>query len=307
MITDLNFYKKLIKICEGAKVKPEDVLLIMTLESNLNPQAVNKDGGAMGLVQFMPNILKSVYKYDSKNHKNRKFNELDAIEQLDYVEKHLNNLSRGRGFKSAAQLYIGNFFPVALGNPQIQAMNPSAVIVEKNPTVQKYKAVSIEFEKKAYESNRGLDYDKDGKITYGDIANKMSGASGAKNYKEALKYLNEAKSSPAQESQEPENTISSNDNMESIVENYLKLVANYNYYLVKGSCLSEKLEIARKIAKTDAIILTNYKEVQIKSKQILKNSNLELSKDLNYKIADSIFQARQYRKEILRGMNENIC
>ncbi|MCZ2224519.1 MAG: transglycosylase SLT domain-containing protein [Chitinophagales bacterium] len=190
-----QFYKKLIEVCNRTGVKPEDALLIMTLESGLNPAAYNKDGGASGLVQFMPKILEKTYKFNPRDHDNKQFKQLSGEEQLDYIERHFQNLSKlvGGNFKSAAQLYIANFFPVALTNQQIKQMNPSGIIVRKDPDKQIYKSVSLDFERKAYNSNKGLDYDKDGVITYGDIDAKMKNASRSKIYQNALNELNAAK------------------------------------------------------------------------------------------------------------------
>lgn len=314
MSLDIDFYKKLIHICNGAKVKPEDVLLIMTLESGLNPKAFNKDGGASGLVQFMPNILKSVYKFDKSKYQNRDFKDLTAIEQLDTIEKHLNNLSRGRGFKSAAQLYIGNFFPVALGNPGIQAMNPNAIIIEQNPTKQKYKAVSLEFEQKAYNSNKGLDSNKDGVITYGDIDAKMRGASNSKIYKDALKMLEEAKKS-TNETQEESGDVMDN-NLSNEIDKYLKMVAeNTKFYFIKNSDVSEACEIARAISSLlykegiNSFILTNGKSIQLKVfsgldiREYIEEDILTPSSNLDYKLASVEFQKTQYRKCLLKGID----
>lgn len=318
MSLGIDFYKKLIKICEKPKVKPEDVLLIMTLESGLKPSSVNKDGGASGLMQFMPDSLKRIYKYNPKDYKDKEFKDISGLEQLDIVEKHLNNLSRGRGFKSAAQLYIGNFFPIALFTSGVQAMNPSAVIVEQNPQTQKYKQVAIDYEKKAYNSNKGLDYDKDGKITYGDIDAKMKGASNSKIYKDAIKELNEARSSTSLQDASVEVKTKENmdDNFSKEVDKLLKMVqSNTKFYLIKNSNLAEATEIARAISNglykknINSFILTNFDKVQLKVisseniKDMIEEDILEDSIDLDYKIASSKFQLMQYRKSLLKGIN----
>jgi hypothetical protein len=201
MNLDNNFYKKLIEVCARSGVKPEDALAIMTLESGLKPNAVNKDGGAAGLVQFMPYILKSVVKYDPARHENKKFNDLSGSEQLDYIEGHFKRLSSmvGGQVKSAAQLYIGNFYPVALTKGDIKAGIASAPIVRKNPVGQLYKQITPEKEAKAYSQNYGLDADKDGVITYGDIQKKMAGAMNSAIYKEAIKKLNAARANQGEE------------------------------------------------------------------------------------------------------------
>lgn len=323
----INFFKKLDRICSDANVKAEDVLLIMTLESGLDPSAVNKDGGASGLVQFMPFILRK-YKYDSSKYDNKKFNQLSGEEQLDTIALHLKNLSRSKGIKSAAQLYIGNFFPVALYTAGVQSMNPSAPIVEKNPTRQKYKSVSIDFEKKAYASNSGLDYDKDGIITYGDIDAKMKGVSNSKIYKEALNMLYKSRSNN-QESQDTEYKKNvnkpqffSDDMLINKINEYLKSASNNNqYYTINGFNLEDRAEYGRILSialkeelNIDSFILHSDNDLQIKiassidlsdfidefDKQSIFNVYLKASRDLNYKIASPEFQTTQYRKQLLK-------
>jgi hypothetical protein len=174
----------------------------MTLESGLNPNVTpNKYSGASGLVQFMPHILKKVVKYDSRNHDNKEFKDLSGEDQLDYIEGHFKRIAGlvGGTVRSATQLYIGNFYPIALTKSDIKNENPSAPIVRKNPTNQMYKQIPIDREKLAYKQNSGLDSDKDGVITFGDIQKKMAGAMNSKIYKEALEKLNEARNSPDEE------------------------------------------------------------------------------------------------------------
>lgn len=319
MSLGIDFYKKLISVCARVNVKPEDVLLIMTLESGLNPAAVNKDGGAAGLVQFMPFILRDVYKYDPASYDNRKFNQLSGVEQLDTIEKHLKNLSRGRGFKSAAQLYIGNFFPVALGLAGVQAMNPSTPIVEQDPKTQKYKNVKLKTEIDAYNSNKGLDSNKDGVITYGDIESKMRGAAGSKIYKDALKMLEQAKLSGDASNDEVENKDSGEfmeSNLSKEIDKYLKIVAaNTKFYNIKNNDIAESTEIARAISSIlynegiNSFIMTDGKNIQLKvmssidARDFIEEDILEPANDLKYKIASANFQAKQYRRCLIKGLD----
>ena len=202
MNLDNNFYKNLIEVCARSGVRPEDALAIMTLESGLNPNVPpNKDTKAAGLVQFMPYILRTVVKYDPKKHDNREFKDLNGIEQLDYIEGHFKRLASitGGKVKSATQLYIGNFYPIALTKGDIRAENPSAPIVRKDPVGKLYQKILPKDEAKAYAQNAGLDADKDGVITYGDIQKKMAGVMNSTIYKEAIKKLNAARANQGEE------------------------------------------------------------------------------------------------------------
>jgi len=323
----IGFFKKLIKVCNNAGIRPEDALLIMTIESGLNPNIVNKDGGASGLVQFMPFVLRN-FKFDKKSYQNRSFKDLSGEEQLDFIEIHFKNLNKRKTIKNAVQLYIGNFFPVALTKADIIAGNPSAVIVEKNPTYQKYKSVSIDFENRSYNSNKGLDSDKDGKITYGDIQSKIAGAANSKVYKEALEMLKQARLSEG----EPEvQQISEDKPMENvnqlteIVKKYLQAQdLNNSYYDVLGSNIEDKTEYARifsfalkKELGIDSTILRQNNKIQLKvaSKFDISKFNEELNNQLNfdiqlkkssnfgYKIATPDFINLQYQKQLLKRSN----
>jgi soluble lytic murein transglycosylase-like protein len=55
-----NFYSKFNAMCKRLSIDPAHLLNVMTLESGLNPAAHNKNGNAVGLIQFMPNTLKSL-------------------------------------------------------------------------------------------------------------------------------------------------------------------------------------------------------------------------------------------------------
>lgn len=257
-----EFFKKLIEVCGRSGVRPEDALAIMTLESGLNPNVPpNKDTKAAGLVQFMPYILRTVVKYNPKNHNNREFKDLNGVEQLDYIEGHFKRLASitGGKIKSATQLYIGNFYPVALTKSDIRAENPSAPIVRKDPVGKLYEKILPKDEAKAYAQNAGLDADKDGVITFGDIQKKMAGVMNSSIYKEALVKLNQARNSTdsEEEASEPSNESSIDEFMNileksagiSLYGNYddafefariLKYAIQDNYGIRSDICASDK-------------------------------------------------------------------
>jgi len=184
---DSDFYKKLIQVSQNVGMKPEDILKVMASESGLNPSSYNKDGGASGLIQFMPSTMKSVgYSGDPK-----KFKDLQAAEQLDYVEKFIKNQMKINGgpFKSAEQYYVGNFLPAALKIPGIKNNDLSTIIVAENPTSPHIPGVSIANEAMYYKHNKGLDVDKDGAITLGDLKKKLDQKEKDSAYIKALKEL----------------------------------------------------------------------------------------------------------------------
>jgi len=183
----LEFYKKLVQICSELQMKPEALLLIMKLESGISPTAHNPAGNASGLIQFMPSTLKNMGYTDG----HEKFRTLDAVTQLDYVKSYIeqNMKLNGGPFKSAARCYVSIFFPVALGLPGVQREDFSTPIVSADGAQPKYKSVSPSFVAKAYAQNKGLDTDKDGVITYGDLDRKLQSLANNKDYIEAVQSL----------------------------------------------------------------------------------------------------------------------
>lgn len=115
------------------------LIACMAFESNLNPQAVNKMSKAVGLIQFMPSICKA-YGTTADEMLKRSF-----VEQIPYVEKHFQPYYKRT--KSLSDMYMAIFMPSFIGKPE------EAVIFDKTT-----KPIS-------YNQNKGLDINKDGKIT----------------------------------------------------------------------------------------------------------------------------------------------
>jgi hypothetical protein len=297
-ILDQNFWEKLTKISESVGLKPEDLLAVMSFESGLSPAAHNRNGDASGLIQFMPDTLKGLgYKGDHNS-----FRQLDATDQLDYVDKYVHNQAAfsGGSFKSAAQYYVANLWPVALKLPGVKAEDPNTVIIDSNPTTQKYPGVSLRAEANAYRANKGLDLDGDGKITYGDIQRVMANTKKSSLYEGALASLQSgqtyAVNSPKQNAPSPAQNTPAQPPPQDVawlnknIENFLsafseqqvneKLIkkATYEKYLpknevvieVKSSDIINSLEFARILclaieeeASADASIYTDNKNVEV--------------------------------------------
>jgi hypothetical protein len=243
-------------------MKPEDILNVMAVESGLDPSAHNKDGNASGLVQIMPKFLPSL----GFKGTHEEFRQTSASDQLDYVEKLIQNMIRVNGgpLTSAEQYYIGNFLPVALKLPGVRQGDPKTVIVAKNPTSPHLPGVSVEREKKFYESNVGLDADHSGEITYGDIQAVLKRARGKSAYREAIAQIDSSKGN-SQESifdkyLNNKQTKQVSPSVDTVLSRYLALVADnsslnkmhkkylpYNSSLIKinASNINEALEFAR--------------------------------------------------------------
>lgn len=123
------------------------------------------------------------------------FGQLEGVKQLDYIKTLLKgqNKFNGKPFDNAVDYYIGNFFPAALKLPDIAAKNPNGIIVEQDPQINRYKHVPLKDQIAAYNANKGLDTDKDGKITYKDMAAVLKRSLDSKTYQQALEELKKVK------------------------------------------------------------------------------------------------------------------
>ena len=115
------------------------LIACMVFESNLNPKATNHYSGAVGLIQFMPSICKA-YGTTTMEMLGRSF-----VGQIPYVKKHFQPYYKRT--KTLSDMYMAIFMPSFIGKPE------EAVIFDKTT-----KPIS-------YNQNKGLDINKDGKIT----------------------------------------------------------------------------------------------------------------------------------------------
>jgi hypothetical protein len=248
-----EFYKKLTDLATSVGLKPEDLLLVSTIESGLDPAARNKNGNAVGLFQAMPATLKGFgYKGNYSDFQNE-----SAESQLDFVKQYITKAAAMAGgkFNSAAHVYVANFFPVALQLPGVKNGDPSTVIIEKDPITQKYKNISLEFERKVYKANSGLDQDKDGKITFGDFIKITNAAKGNKKYQIAV---NELHNGSTDATQTKESMPSTDSYLDKIIDSFKSATASKFKYLPKHKIaikLAGKLEDSIKFANILSLVL----------------------------------------------------
>jgi len=150
-----SFYAKLKQVADNIHANPEDLLACLTSESGLNAQATNfvrgKDGKvtnipqALGLNQITPSAQKASGMTDSFWRND--YGKLTAEQQLPYVERYFKAVGHGRNFNNIGDLYMANAAPGFIGK------SGDIVIYTGNAAKQ----------------NPGLDANKDGKITAGEI------------------------------------------------------------------------------------------------------------------------------------------
>lgn len=140
------FIAKVKDISARLKINPEWLMVVMYAESRLNPKAVNSNGGATGLIQFMPKTAAWL------GTSTAALKNMSNVDQLDWVYKYFNSLGATGKMKSVYDLYLVTFFPIALGKPDnwvLESKDLSAYTVAVN--------------------NKIIDLNKDNKITVGEF------------------------------------------------------------------------------------------------------------------------------------------
>ncbi len=140
-----GFCAKLEQVAKNINCEPTDLLGMMQSESGINPQAYNKNGGATGLIQFMPGTARSL------GTTTQALMNMSAVEQLDYVEKFYKNWTGGSGQRlSAGDLYTLCFLPAFVNREVLCSQGD-----------------------KYYNANSGLDGNHDGKITKTEMGDRV--------------------------------------------------------------------------------------------------------------------------------------
>ncbi len=140
-----EFKQKVIDVAGRLRMNPNHLMAIMSFESGLNPQAVNRASGATGLIQFLPSTARGLGTSTSE------LRGMSPERQLDFVERYLTPY-RGR-MNSVEDAYMAVFQPVAIGRS-----NDSALFSRGST---------------AYSQNSGLDLNRDGTITKGEAATRV--------------------------------------------------------------------------------------------------------------------------------------
>ncbi len=128
-------------------LNPSYIGAVMSLESGFRPDAVNPSGGASGLIQFMPATAKLL------GTTVEALRAMTAIQQLDYVRAYYIRAGHAIRPGVAGDYYMATFLPAFVGKP------PGTVLAVKGNPI--------------YDQNAGLDGDRDGVLTVGDVTQKI--------------------------------------------------------------------------------------------------------------------------------------
>ena len=118
-----EFIAEVKAIAGRLKFNPNVLMATMWKESRINHRAVNRNGGATGLIQFMPSTAIGLGTTTAK------LRAMSNVQQLRYVEKYFKPYT-GR-LNSYFDLYLVVFFPVALSKPDNWQFHTSDLSAEE--------------------------------------------------------------------------------------------------------------------------------------------------------------------------------
>lgn len=144
-----SFERKVKEISDMLGVRAEWLMAVMYSESKFDAQVLNHRGsGATGLIQFMPATASEM------NVSLQRLGRMTHLQQLEYVYMYLQTARERYGnYDSLTDLYLAILYPRARKQEYCYTLYAK-------PT-------------RAYTQNRGLDENKDGRVTISDIDRRM--------------------------------------------------------------------------------------------------------------------------------------
>lgn len=140
-----EFLKKVKEIAQRLNCNYRDLLGVMNSESGIKADKKNPNSSATGLIQFMEKTAKSLGTTTAA------LRNMSPIEQLDYVEKCISKSKQMAGFAPDAKLSGGQLYALIF----LPARAQREVLTSSGEAY--------------YSANRGLDANKDGKITISEL------------------------------------------------------------------------------------------------------------------------------------------
>ena len=133
------------RVARALDIPAEWLMAVMYAESRLDPAIVNQRGSqATGLIQFMPTTARELGTSVAA------LRQMTALEQLTYVQRYLADVRDRYGpYQSLTDLYLAILYPKARSQDYCYTL---------------YAKPSM-----AYDRNRGLDEDRDGRVSVSDV------------------------------------------------------------------------------------------------------------------------------------------
>jgi len=149
--TSPEFRASLVTLGSKLDIDPNALAAVMSIESGFRPSARNPAGGAVGLIQWMPSTLK-LWGLDSTT-----VAAMSAVEQLVLVDRFFHVMARG--VHDAGTLYMLTFLPK-------YAMADEDFVLGREGDYSTRDGLQLH---RIWAQNMGLDTNKDGEITVGEV------------------------------------------------------------------------------------------------------------------------------------------
>ena len=142
-----EFRRKAVTVAQRLGLDPSTLMAVIAFETGrrFHPATLNRRSGATGLIQFMPKTAAAL------GTSTKALAEMSAERQLDFVEKYLKPHAGKMTDRPSA--YMAVLWPAAVRKPLSHVLFAAGTA--------------------AYEQNKGLDADKDGKVTKAEAAAKV--------------------------------------------------------------------------------------------------------------------------------------
>jgi hypothetical protein len=142
---DRLFLLEVDRVAQRFGFNPNALLGLMASESGLNPQARNSNGGATGLIQFMPNTARGLGTTTDE------LIQMSRAQQMMWVEKYFEPYASNLAGASAGKLYAYVFLPGRASRDVLTSRGENY-----------------------YNQNVGLDMNRDGAITIADLDSRIA-------------------------------------------------------------------------------------------------------------------------------------
>ena len=148
---DKAFLDSVKKVSNNLEISEEDLLRAISFETigTFSPSIKSKNSSATGLIQFIENTAESL------GTSTEELSQMTREQQMTYVEKYLMQY-KGR-MKDFGDIYMAIHLPAAVGKPD-------DTVIYNNTDLRT----------KAYEANKNLDVNEDGKVTKGEAVSRAA-------------------------------------------------------------------------------------------------------------------------------------
>ena len=157
-LNEEGFLDKVKEVAKNVNCDYKDLLAVMNAECGLKHHKPNKISGAVGLIQFSKSTAKGL------GTSTEELSKMSAIDQLAYVEKFLTKCKKTYKFNKDARLSGADLYSLVYLPARAKRRD---VLCYKGETKENGKLL------KYYEWNKGMDLNKDGKITKAEIAKRV--------------------------------------------------------------------------------------------------------------------------------------